>query len=320
MATRIYFGGSGAHSSLSPRERVSRGLMAAIFRLGGWLLPATTVRLARRFLSTPCRLTNQEALPGEYQQFTLDTSAGGLVVHSAGRGPVVLFSHGWSGNAAQFKPLMQQVVNAGYQAVALDHYRHGESDGDESNFLLFIEALRLVAKHLENNQTPVTAVVGHSVGGMASLHAFDASSVPHLLISPVIGVYQHFRDCAFDCGLNESLFDTAVEAIEAAQGQRFATFDEKTVLRDPAVKVHFLHSRNDRFIPVKNSVDFQAQAPHVELTLGVEGGHSSVLNYLSTSAVLLSWLSQVTSPYQVLPQTPGSNHFDHEPYLERKAV
>lgn len=294
MAIGIYFGKTGARSSLSLRVSFSRCLLDATFRLGGWLLPAATVRLARKLLSTPGRAARSGELPVEYQRKVLETSAGALVIHSMGDGPVVLFSHGWSGNAAQFKPLMHQVVNAGYQAVALDHYRHGESGGSDSNFLLFIRALKLVQQHLADAQTPVRAVVGHSIGGIASLHAFDARDVPHLLISPVIGFYRRFRDCAVGAGLNEELFKAAVVAIEAAHGLCFAKVDEKAVLCDPGVRAHLLHSRKDRIVPLKCSVDFQAQAPHLDITLGAEGGHSSILNCWSTSAVLLSWLSQET--------------------------
>jgi pimeloyl-ACP methyl ester carboxylesterase len=83
------------------------------------------------------------------------------------RGPVVVFAHGWWSHAGRFAPLAEAVRAAGGQAVAFDAAGHGRSSGWRSSMPEFAASLRAVVTHVE----PVRAIVGHSLGGAATIFA-----------------------------------------------------------------------------------------------------------------------------------------------------
>lgn len=262
-------------------------------RLQGTSATGPTARLTHSGMFKPKRTKAVRELPDEYERKVLHTKGADIILRSNGSGPVVLFSHGWSGSAAQFYNLMQHTVNAGYRAVAIEHYTQNTRRGADSNYQQFIHNLRFTREYLLDMQTPAHAVVGHSIGGSASLHAFDARKTPLLLISPVIGVYERFRDCADSVGLCKKTFLAVVEAIESAHQICFAQIDEKKLLTDPEAQVHLLHSFNDRFVPASYSTHFQSKETHLGITVSNCGGHTSILNYASTGVAMLSWLARV---------------------------
>jgi pimeloyl-ACP methyl ester carboxylesterase len=84
-------------------------------------------------------------------------------------GPVIVFAHGWWSNAGRFAPLAEAVLAAGGQVVSFDAAGHGRSTGWRSSMPEFAASLRAVVSHVE----PVRAVVGHSLGGTATIFALS---------------------------------------------------------------------------------------------------------------------------------------------------
>ena len=57
----------------------------------------------------------------------------GVRIHyvSGGRGPVVLFVHGWPYSWYEWKEVIPKIAAAGYCAIAIDMPGYGDSDGPE---------------------------------------------------------------------------------------------------------------------------------------------------------------------------------------------
>jgi pimeloyl-ACP methyl ester carboxylesterase len=79
----------------------------------------------------------------------------------------VLLVHGWEGRGAQLGALVDPLVAAGYQAIALDGPAHGDSPGRSTTGPEFAAAMLAVRDSVGS----LAAVVGHSFGGFASLLA-----------------------------------------------------------------------------------------------------------------------------------------------------
>lgn len=289
MNSDIYF----SHGTRLDTPAISsRKVFNCSCRVASYLFPEQSARLMRVLLSRPSQAARQGQLSSDFERKTLPSESGDLQIYSIGTGPVVLFAHGWSGNAGQFEPLMRQIAEKGYKAVAFDHYRHGLSKGVDSNYFHFITATISVRDYLEKKQEPVTAVIGHSIGGSASLHAFSNCSVPHFLISPVIGVYEMFCERVFSAGIPDSMLDRVVRSMESGSPMSFAALDESQLLQKNTVSVKLVHSTRDRVVDSSRSLGLSRTHPNLDLDVGAYGGHSSILKTEHTKRSVCQWLSE----------------------------
>src|SRR5919106_1294905 len=78
--------------------------------------------------------------------------------------PAVLLAHGWGGNAAQMRPFVFPLLQAGYRVIAYDQPAHGVSEGKLTALPDFAEVLAEIAAHYGN----VRAAIGHSLGATAA--------------------------------------------------------------------------------------------------------------------------------------------------------
>ena len=79
-----------------------------------------------------------------------------------------LLVHGWESRAAGWHVLVRRLVAQGWHVTAFDAPAHGESAGEAANVVAMGRALLAVGEWLG----PVDAVIAHSLGSPAALHAF----------------------------------------------------------------------------------------------------------------------------------------------------
>jgi pimeloyl-ACP methyl ester carboxylesterase len=87
-----------------------------------------------------------------------------MTYHWQGDKDTILLVHGWESNAARWRHKIERFLKEGYNIVALDAPGHGASDSKLFNALLYAEFINIVA---QKHQPDI--VIGHSVGGMASI-------------------------------------------------------------------------------------------------------------------------------------------------------
>src|SRR6266704_5735437 len=85
-----------------------------------------------------------------------------------GRGPLVVFVHGWSGRAAQMAPLALHVANLGFRSVAIDVTGHGDSPKRHTRWDYFFRDIAVLSQLLHEE---VYAYVGHSAGALSMMAA-----------------------------------------------------------------------------------------------------------------------------------------------------
>lgn len=79
-------------------------------------------------------------------------------------GPAVLLAHGWKSRASRFAPLVAALEEVGLDVVSFDGVAHGDSTGRRMSAIDHMAAIRAV----HDAEGPFTAVVGHSLGGLAA--------------------------------------------------------------------------------------------------------------------------------------------------------
>lgn len=95
----------------------------------------------------------------------IQTDNGPIYYHEWGEGKILLLVHGWSGKSSQYKRLFKLVQDLPYKIVIPQMPGHGKSEAKLSSLGHFVYALSELHEHLDE----IEAVVGHSIGGSASV-------------------------------------------------------------------------------------------------------------------------------------------------------
>src|SRR5947209_19810160 len=144
--------------------RLTRAAFGAVQRAS----PRLAALWAARIFCTPPRRPISERMAGwlrEARRFTVVVGGRRVAAWSWGeRGPGVLLMHGWGSRGARFVDLGGALLANGHRVVTFDAPGHGASHGRLSSGPEFARAAIAVAAAVG----PVSAVVGHSLGGFAS--------------------------------------------------------------------------------------------------------------------------------------------------------
>lgn len=210
-------------------------------------------------------------------QFIVPIGQKEVVCYTWGEGPVILLVHGWAGRASQFKSFVDHFTTAGYRTISFDAPAHGLSKGKETTIIDFKDTIL----ELEKRMGKIHAVIGHSLGGAASLYALSEGLNVNTLITiatPSIGdeIIQEFAS-----RLNASV--RAQQFLKQAIQLRLnRTFDEFMALHfikklPREIDMLILHDEHDKEASLKNAkclADAYPQATY-EMTSGL--GHVRIL-------------------------------------------
>lgn len=266
MSSKIYF------SSSATRKPFAYYFIKVASSTALKVAPKFAFNQTRKLLLTPVKNRARNTLPAQFTQQKLPTENGNLQLTVIGEGPVVIFTHGWSGSSRQFLPTMQKVAKSGYKAIAFDHYGHGESDGQFANLPLFIKGLKSVLAHTEKPK----AIVSHSMGTIAALNV--SKDVPHLLIAPTFGFYDSFKARILNTGIHRQLFSRVLKSVEDEHNMRFDEILPEQHIAEHAHPIHIIHDQQDRFAPFELSKKQATQHAHITLKPVNKLGHGRIIN------------------------------------------
>ena len=131
----------------------------------------------------------------------------------------VLITHGWGSKAADFAEMIIALREIDdLEIIAFDAPGNGSSEGELSNLLLFIEAVKAI---ISNFGSP-DILIGHSLGGMANVIAIRETKIkPSLLISftPLIRLKENFEATMSAADVSRSAQDEFFKSFEAHFGK-----------------------------------------------------------------------------------------------------
>jgi pimeloyl-ACP methyl ester carboxylesterase len=233
----------------------------------------------------PLRL-QQEQLLNEDEKFTLQVAD----IHFAkkdlsfncfkwGNGNhKILLTHGWGSKAADLSDIiipLKELNNV--QVIAFDAPGNGSSEGELSNLLLFILAIKAVIK--ECGEPDV--VIGHSLGAMANVMALQRTGVtPSLLISitPLIRLKENFEASMNNVGATQQAQDRFFEDFVKLFGQPAADFNMIDQYNFDASLNHWLaYDGDDRIAPYIYLDEFLALHPSIKIKSYDGAGHERIL-------------------------------------------
>lgn len=190
----------------------------------------------------------------------------------------IVLTHGWSSKALDFVDLINALRNLpDVQIIAFDAPGNGSSEGDLSNLLLYVEALKAI--FAEYGAPDV--LIGHSLGVMANVMAINDSGVlPGKLISltPLVKLKENFIATMDGIGIDKAVQEEFFQQFRVKFSNRFSYFNLTTLYKYSSELPHYLiYDEEDAIAPFSYLKDFIAAHTSVESVPYNGAGHERIL-------------------------------------------
>jgi pimeloyl-ACP methyl ester carboxylesterase len=273
-----------------------------VIRVASVLTPGVVERLIiARFCTPTFRPATGSDVGDLGEEWTVSSGGQTIQVYSTGPAPRVLFVHGWNGSARDFAAMAATFRDAGFGTVMFDQPAHGRSTGRRTTLPELARAVLDVARATG----PFAAVVGHSLGGSATLIALrdGLAARSAVLIAPPYDARPFLRELGAYIGATQARISGAVKRLErtydVVRGR--ATDRIAAQVRTPGL---VLHDRSDRAVPFTHGVALAAAWPGSRF-VALDGlGHRRVLDAPSVHAEILTFVRQsIAEPWVGAPRS-----------------
>lgn len=200
-----------------------------------------------------------------------------LQLYRWGEGPIVLLTHGWSGRGTQLGLIALELAKAGYQVISFDGPAHGISEGSKTDLLQFIESIRII----KIKYPKINCYVGHSLGGLASLHAaqMDESIKKVAVIGTPNKISEIVDNFCRMVKASPKVADRIKQHIESVYEYELHEYDSEAAI--PGLKERkglILHDDDDYDVPIHNAREMrEAWGANSELIITHGLGHRRIL-------------------------------------------
>jgi pimeloyl-ACP methyl ester carboxylesterase len=192
--------------------------------------------------------------------------------------PTVLLVHGWEGRGAQLAPFASPLTARGFRVVTFDAPGHGDATPRRASLVEHARAIALVAKAIAR-RGPLAAVVGHSLGGAATLVAtrLGLRADRYALIAPPRSPARFVKSFSSILGLDANVEAEMIERIEARYTMSFDDLDVRADAARLAEPLLVVHDADDDVVAALDGATIAAAAPRGRLVATSGLGHERVL-------------------------------------------
>lgn len=205
-------------------------------------------------------------------------------------GPKVLVCHGWRSKSADFRRMINAFVQNGYQVESVDIRAHGNSEGKHTALPEFRDILK---NHMVKNG-PYEAVVGHSIGALASgIVLSELGEALHPKHFFVIGappyVRYFFADIINEVGCNQAVYQAMCGLVKERYHQSIDYFDLRLKTNElKHIDTHLFYCEDDQIVPFEKGAELEEAWSHASF-VHVKGlGHYKIIANESIIGYLLN--------------------------------
>jgi pimeloyl-ACP methyl ester carboxylesterase len=267
-------GSSNVSNLFSLFAKTKAGLM-------GKFVPGWTNNKIDEMLFTPRAADIKTVrLPRGINQSVIKTRDGDVQVYQTGKGPAVVFVHGWGGGAYQFFPLMRGLAQCGFTAIAYDHLGHGLSDKMPATLQQSIATTNHIFHTVQNSEEGLCAIVGHSTGCMTIANARPAlvKDRPLFMISPVFNYKLYVLKKLVKLNLSADQVKEYANSFARTYRSEYQKFELDRNLAKYGDYTLIAHDESDSESAVSDSERFCATYPLTKLLVTKNADHVRVIN------------------------------------------
>ncbi|MGF1911339.1 lysophospholipase [Vibrio kasasachensis] len=268
MSEKIYFNTSSKFS-------LKRSLVSVSTQLHHKLAPKHAENTARKLLLTPVRTKAKNEQPDGLVKGSIVSKEGNLTTYSLGAGPIWVLTHGWSGTASQYFPLMEHIASRGFTALAYDHPAHGESGGVYGHIPGFVAGLEAILDSVEE----IAGLIGHSMGTASAIECrhIKLADKPMLLIAPVLDYLDNLFSSVARSGYSMRLFNVVIQELEEHYRYPIQSVDPYAKLKLRQSQTIIVHDEADKFTKFSVSQKAAQEMENVTLVATHGQGHGRVM-------------------------------------------
>ena len=194
-----------------------------------------------------------------------------------GKGPKILFVHGWSSRASKFHKIISEFKSKNFDITAVDMPAHGQSLSKRSHLPEFCD----VIYDLSNNNGPYDTIVGHSMGAVAALNAANMGQKFKniILISPAAyRIEAVFRNFISLFGLSEDIYVKSMfDSFEARDGRKPIDYGPDKFASNVKSRCLIIHSEDDAQANSKVAEKIHEDIKDSKLMMATDLGHMRTL-------------------------------------------
>lgn len=268
MSDKIYF-------STTKKFNFRKSMINLTTRLHHRIAPRHAEKTAKKLLLTPVRLKPKNPEPQGLIKDTLASKQGLLTTYRLGTGPVWILTHGWSGSANQYYPLMQHIAEQGFTALAYDHPAHGDSEGSVGHIPAFVNGLETILDSIDN----IEGLIGHSMGTATAIECQHPklANKPMLLIAPVLRYFENLYGSIERSGYSMRLFKSVITDVEQQYNYPLESVDPFNKLKKRSANTVIVHDPKDRFANFTESEQAAEEMAKVSLITTKGQGHGRIM-------------------------------------------
>jgi hypothetical protein len=190
----------------------------------------------------------------------------------------VIITHGWSSKGADFIDLITALRTIeGLQIIAFDAPGNGSSEGELSNLLLFVGAVKAII----NTYGAPDVLIGHSLGGMANTVALKETGAKTSLlitITPMVRLKENFIATMIAAEVPQAAQDKFFKNFEEIFGLATADFNLADMYQDGIALKHWLaYDQEDKISPFAYVQEVLKKHPAI-LSKGFDAvGHERII-------------------------------------------
>lgn len=267
--------------------------MRLMFKILTPFLPQIMNRLAYHLWITPPRTKISE----KEQEFVKSADSRFLTIKdlkikvwSWGKGPTVLFIHGWGGRGLQVSGFIKSLNNAGFNVMSFDMPAHGQSSGARTNGIEIVEIIDEVVKQIDNPH----GIITHSFGGILIGNYYN-ERFPFkkiVMICPPATLNTAFNQFTTTLQLPQTVQEYIVKILKNNFGQdvfeRFSLLKNGTKIIQPVLVVH---DKQDNIVPYQEGLEIVEILKEGDFYQTNELGHQKILYDKTVIERILQFIS-----------------------------
>ena len=184
----------------------------------------------------------------------------------------ILLIHGWESNSARWKPLVERLINSNYKIIAIDAPAHGQSNYHTFNAILYAQHIVKAIKRY----SPY-CIIGHSVGGMASVLALNSYTDHSIQRMILMGTPNKFEDIIatytkilyYSSRVKKGLDNYILKRF----GQYPKGFYTAKYTENISIESLLIHDKKDKVIPFSDLSPIQKGIKNSKIFVSTDLGH-----------------------------------------------